>query len=127
MLIMWETRKVDELLSLQKVLMEKVPHSLSPKVVRQITAGLGIIEETLEYLNAIGRKPWRPEPLASPFQLEEITDILFYYLELILQSGFTWEQIVEEYRRKHKINLERYERGAKGDYSWDTRATKGEL
>ena len=118
---------VDELLSMQKQLMDKVPHELPSTVIHQMATGLGIIEETLEYLNAIGRKPWRPDPLPREAQLEEITDILFFYLELIIQSGFFWDEIVAEYKRKHAINLKRYEDGAKGDYSWDDRAMKGEL
>jgi len=118
---------MDKLLEMQKVLMKHVPYRISDKTVTQMTTGLGIIEETLEYLNAIGRKPWRPRPLHRGHQLEEVTDILFYYLELILLSGFTWDDIVIEYNRKHAINLKRYEDGAKGDFSWDDRATKKEL
>jgi len=115
------------LLNLQLQLMDKVPHKVDPKTVYQITAGLGIIEETLEYLNSIGRKPWRAIPQPREEQLEEITDILFYYLELILLSGFSWEEITQEYLRKHAINLKRYEDGAKGDFSWDKRSEKREL
>jgi len=115
------------LLEMQKDLMDKVPHDLSPQVVSQITAGLGVMEEVHEYLNSIGRKPWRPNPLPRENQLEELVDILFYYLELILLSGFSWEEITTEYKRKHAENLERYRKGAGGDYSWDHRATKGEL
>ena len=122
-----EVDDIDKLLEMQKDLMKHVPYRISDKIVFQMTAGLGIIEETLEYLNAIGRKPWRPHPQTQEQQLEEITDILFYYLELILLSGFTWEDIVIEYKRKHKINLKRYEDGAKGDFSWDDKGTKGEL
>ena len=118
---------MEELLEMQRVLLKKVPYRISDKVVAQITAGLGVMEETHEYLNAVGRKPWRPHSLPKEQCLEEIVDILFYYLELVLLSGFTWSEIVEEYKRKHAENLERYERGFKGDYSWDKRGKKGEL
>jgi len=119
--------RMEELIYLQKIIVEKAPHDIPPEIVAQITAGVGVIEETLEYLNSIGRKPWRPQPLTRNFQLEELVDILFYYLELIILSGFSWSEIVNEYRRKHEVNLKRYEDGAKGDFSWDDRATKEEL
>ena len=120
--------EMDKLLEMQKVIMEAVPGGDTPEpMAHQITCGLGIIEETLEYLNSIGRKPWRPTPLPPDKQLEELADILHFYLELILRSPFDWNDIVIEYARKHAINLKRYEDGVKGDYSWDDKGTKGEL
>ena len=121
------TDSMDRLLEMQKIIMEKVPHDLSPEKTRLITAGMGVIEETLEFLNSVGRKPWRPDPLPQEKQIEELADILHFYLELILLSGFSWERIVEEYPRKHAINLKRYLDGDKGDFSWDDRAEKREL
>lgn len=112
---------VENLMVMQNQLMKQVPHDLPKGMDVQLTAGLGIIEETMEYLSAVGRKPWRPIPKSREEQLEEITDILFYYLELVILSGFTWEQICKEYKRKWKVNMERYEKGSKGDYSWDER------
>ena len=119
--------EMDKMLEMQFELMTKVPHNLPPEKVVQLVTGKGIIEETLEYLNSIGSKPWRPNPLSREAQLEEITDILFFYLELIHQSGFSWDDIVIEYARKHAINLKRYSDGAKGDYSWDDKGEKEEL
>ena len=120
--------EMDKLLEMQKVIMEVVPGGDIPEAMaHQITCGLGLIEETMEYLNSIGRKPWRPIPLTLEKQLEELVDILHFYLELILRSPFDWGDIVIEYKRKHAINLKRYTDGAKGDYSWDDKGTKGEL
>ena len=116
-----------KLLEMQKELMGKVPHDVNPLVARRMVSGLGVIEETLEYLNSTGHKPWRPNPLSEKAQLEEITDILFFYLELVALSGLTLDQIEEEYIRKHAVNLKRYEDGKKGDYAWDDRETKQEL
>ncbi len=81
---------------------------------RRLISGFGIIEETLEYLDAVKKGD-------EPNQLEEITDILFFYLEQVILSGFTWQQIVSQYVRKHAINLKRYEDAKQGDYSWDRR------
>jgi len=85
---------------------------------RRLIASFGVIEETLEYLDSYGKK--------EANSLEEITDILFFYLELIILGGFTWQEIEEEYVRKHAENLERYRRAKEGDYGWNQRE-KGEL
>ena len=120
--------EMDELFEMQKLIMEVVPGGDIPEAMaHQVTCGLGVIEETLEYLNSIGRKPWRPNPLPPEKQLEELTDILHFYLELIIRSPFDWEQVVEAYPKKHEENLERYRRGKEGDYSWDDKGEKGEL
>jgi len=116
---------VEELLRKQKQLMEQVPHGVSELTARRMVAGLGAIEEILEYLNSTGHKPWRPTPLSEGDQLEEITDVLFFYLELVILSGFPWSQIEAEYHIKHATNLERYERAKKGDYEWDKRGEGG--
>ena len=112
---------MNKLQDMQKELMEKVPHDITPLTARRMVAGLGIIEETLEYLGSTGHKPWRPDPQSEDDQLVEITDMLFFYLELIIMSGFTWEQIQARYVTKHAENLERYRRAKEGDYRWDRR------
>lgn len=112
---------MNKLLDMQRELMEKVPHGINELTARRMVAGLGIIEETLEYLNSTGHKPWRPNPLSEDEQLVELTDILFFYLEEIIMSGFAWEQIQARYVLKHAENLERYRRAKEGDYGWDHR------
>ena len=119
--------KLRLLLAKQQELMDKIPHGVSKENARRMISVLGIIEEALEYSNSMGHKPWRPNPLPEADQLEELTDMLFFWLELVLQSGFTIDQVVEEYNRKHAVNLERYRRGQQGDYTWDTRSTDKEL
>ena len=118
---------LEKLMELQRDLMEKVPHIVSDLTARRMVSGLGIIEETLEYLNSTGHKPWRPNPLPREAQLEEITDILFFYLELVQLGEFSWQEIEEQYVRKHAVNLERYRRAKEGDYGWDKRSEKKEL
>ena len=86
---------------------------------RQLISALGVIEETLEYLNSTFAG-------TREHQLEEITDILFFYLELLILGGFSAAEIEEEYVRKHAVNMKRYEDAKKGDYGWDKRK-EGEL
>lgn len=120
--------EMDELFHMQGEIMEKVP---DPKwdleMMHKITCALGTMEEALEYINSIGRKPWRPEPLPPDRQLEELCDILHFFIEQIIRSGFTWGQVVGRYKLKHVENLQRYEKGKAGDYSWDRRGEKREL
>ena len=117
------------LLKKQETLMAHIPHGHVIKQNHQsrVIAGMGLIEETLEYLNSVGVKSWRPIPLPLDDQLEELTDVFFFYLEMILLSGFSWAQVVEQYNRKWKVNMERYRRAEKDDYGWDKRSEKDGL
>jgi len=116
-----------ELLDKQKELMSHIPHGHIIKDGHQATvvAACGLIEEVMEYLNAIGFKSWRPNPLSREAQLEELTDIHFFLAELDILSGFTWEQITQEYDRKWEVNMERYRKAKEDDYSWDKRDKGG--
>lgn len=115
------------LLEKQKELMELVPHEISELNIRRLIAGKGLIEEVLEYLNSVGTKPWRPEPMPYGMQLEELADQLFFWLELVAMSTFHLNDIEEKYLAKHEENLHRYEMLARGDTSWDKRLEKREL
>ena len=84
---------------------------------RKLISGFGVIEETLEYLDAVQSND-------EPHKLEELTDSLFFFLEEVILSGFTSEQVEAEYHRKHAVNLERYRRAKEDDYGWDDRAEK---
>ena len=98
---------------------EKITEYLAEKGImltdsRKFISALGITEEAMEYLDSLRSGD-------VDLQLEEITDPLFFYLEMVIQSGFTWKQIEAQYVKKHAINLKRYEDAEKGDYSWDKR------
>ena len=119
---------IQELFALQREIMKNVPGGDTPELMaHQITCGLGLIEETLEYLNSIGRKPWRPIPLPPEQQVEELAAVLHFYLELIIRSSFSWYDVVRAYKEKHQENLQRYEKAKRGDFSWDKKGEKEEL
>lgn len=82
---------------------------------RQLISTFGVIEESIEYANSLRDGSGRPH------RLEEIVDILFFYMEQTLLGEFTWEEIEQEYHRKHAVNIKRYEDAEKGDFSWDKR------
>lgn len=88
----------------------------SREYIRQVVSGLGIIEESVEYLTAVF------ENHHEEHRLEELVDIYFFLLEQTAMSGFTLEQVKNEYYRKWNVNIKRYEDGSKGDYSWDKRS-----
>lgn len=185
-----EEAKLD-LLSKQRELMEKVPHTVRPDALMKMCVGAKVIDALLRFLNSTGHKPWRPVPLPPMVQqgllkelkdkvnllayvhrttmgadkdfggselysrqivsvfgvieeaieylnsltdgsdrahrLEECTDVQFFFMELMLLDGFTWDDVESEYQRKWKVNMKRYEDGAKGDYSWDDRGKKESL
>jgi len=81
---------------------------------RQIVSTYGIIEEAIEHFNSLGIGT-RDE------QLEELTDVLFFFLEQMILGGFTWADVEQQYYRKWGVNMERYTKAKKGDYGWDKR------
>lgn len=85
-------------------------------ISRRLVSVYGIIEEAAEYKDSLAN--------SAEDQLEELTDILFFYLELVAMSGFTLEQIGQEYERKWHVNIDRYKKGKAGDWGWDKRAEK---
>jgi len=107
--------QISRLESYHKGLLEAGP-LINTKGSRNLVSALGVIEEAVEYLDAVDKTPSDRQS-----QLEEITDILFFYLELLVLGGFTWAEIEEEYMRKHAVNLERYRRAKEGDYGWNHR------
>ena len=94
--------------------------SASEYDLRKLISALGIVEESIEYINSVFKAD------TEDHKLEELVDIYFFLLEQTAMSGFSLEQIEAEYHRKWDVNIKRYEDGAKGDYSWDKR-DKGEL
>lgn len=180
-----EPTGVNKLREMQRQLMDQVPHEMRPEVYSRAVVAKVVIERLLLYLNSLGHKPWRPNPLSEEAQaqalarfteaaivlgtddgtvvmwlseqniegpiprdlisglgvieetieyfnsqiepspraeqLEEYTDILFFFLELGILGGFPWEEVAKEYVRKWHVNIERYERGKRGDYSWDNK------
>lgn len=99
--------------------MNKPSTVVDKELSRKVISAFGIIEESLEYINAVVQND-------EPNKLEELTDILFFYLEQIAMSGFTLADIGAEYERKWHVNMKRYEDGKAGEYGWDQR-DKGEL
>jgi len=87
---------------------------------RQVVSTFGVVEEAIEHVNSL-TKGTRAD------LLEEVTDILFFWLEQLILRGFTWDDVVAEYYRKWDKNMERYRRAKEGDYKWDDRGTKKEL
>ncbi len=86
---------------------------------RLLVSTFGTLEESLEF--------YRASVNGDSNTLEEITDELFFFMEKMILSGFTWEQIIQEYHRKWAVNIKRYEDAEKNDFSWDDRSRKSEL
>lgn len=85
---------------------------------RQMISVYGAIEESVEYLETLSLGKSRSE------KLEELTDILFFYLESMVLEDISWPEIEEEYERKWKVNMSRYEKAKQGIYDWDLRGRK---
>jgi hypothetical protein len=105
------------------------------KTSRILVSTFGGMEELIEFFNSWG---WRStvtgwsggasnEDLNKKWyadMLEELVDELFFFLERMVLVGFSWSEVVTEYHRKWRENMERYKKAKEGDYSWDKRSEK---
>lgn len=127
--------KVDKLGKLHMRHKEPSPDSSDAIGRRLLVSTFGAIEEAVEFYDswfesvldeAAVDGPGKDQALKDDRHnmLEELTDELFFFLERMILVGFTWDEIIKEYHRKWKVNIERYDRGKKGDYGWDNRGKK---
>jgi hypothetical protein len=108
------TSSVSDLVTANNYSLDPI-NDIDTPTVRKLTAAFGIIEETIEFLNAKSNG------------LEEFTDIFFFYMEEMIMANFTAKQLETMYNKKLVINLKRYEDLKAGDTAWDDRASKKEL
>lgn len=110
-----------QLFQMQKVIIEKVPHGLREESIPFLEAILGLQQELVEFTDLVSWKKWRrnkwDEDKAKA--KDEIVDLWHYLLELTILCGFSPEEMVERFKSKHEVNLQRYEAVSKGDFSWD--------
>lgn len=106
------TESLQMLMSDQNTPRAELPFSDKPQ--RIMTSVLGVIEEALEFYHSYKNNE-------EDNQLIELTDIIFFYAELMLNKGYTWDQIKSTYDKKWAENMSRYEKAEHGDYSWDKR------
>jgi phosphoribosyl-ATP pyrophosphohydrolase len=78
---------IDELLLKQQQLMEAVPHPIRKDAETLMLISKNIIDRLLAYLNSIGHKPWRPNPLSSSIQNDRLHEFKCYYNNLSVILG----------------------------------------
>jgi len=105
---------------------------ISPKTREESVARMSLIINALTnrimvYMNSIGFKSWRPEPLPREVQLKHFAIVFILYAEFIAASGIDIETLRTHYIKKWAINKQRWQKAKKGDYSWDDRSSKSSL
>lgn len=79
-----------------------------------------IIAESAEVLDAIQYKHWKnySEPVVEEDLKEEVLDIFFFSLSLLIKVGYTPDEIHAAYMKKHEENIKRQNGESKQkDYS----------
>lgn len=71
-----------------------------------------IIHESVELQNLTNWKWWKkPVPFDQDLAVEETIDLLHFVLQLFIILNIKTDQIVREFEKKHKINMERQRSG----------------
>jgi len=71
------------------------------------------VEEMFEMTNTLKNRPWTKTevPVDRQHFLDELADMLAFFMELLVMTGLTVDEIFEIYLRKLKINRFRRESG----------------
>ena len=106
--------KLDTIFSIQKELtsmmdLSRYPSSMDGKVSALSTA---IIHEAIELQRLTNWKWWkRPTPFDSEAAKEELIDIWHFVIQASIELGMTPSDVVNEYRKKNKLNRNRQASG----------------
>jgi len=77
---------MEDIIKKQKLLMDSVPHPLTPENASISYNMVDVIEKLILYANSLGRKPWRPEPLSEEKQKEYKDEVKFSFFNMLVQA-----------------------------------------
>lgn len=76
---------------------------------------LAATAELHEALDETGWKPWATSRHINRDAFKsELVDVLKFYMNLMIVTEITWEEIIEGFHKKHKVNFERLVNGYDG-------------
>lgn len=106
--------RLESIFSLQKGLSEMMNLDRYPKDVEGRISALctAIIHEAVELQMTTNWKWWKkPTPFKIEEAREELIDIWHFVVQASIELNLTPDNILEEYKRKNKINRERQRNG----------------
>jgi len=109
-----EKDRLESIFALQKGLAEMMDLSRYPddKEGRISALCTAIIHEAVELQRTTSWKWWKkPTKFNEDHAREELIDVWHFVVQASLELGLTPDDILEEYKRKNKINRERQENG----------------
>ena len=105
---------LEELFELQRALQKKIDFSNMPLIQYIRLMFIGIVTEACEAIEQTDWKPWKQSTGVNPGQSKnfkkEIIDIWHFLINLTIASGMDADNVLEMFRAKNKINIERQER-----------------
>jgi phosphoribosyl-ATP pyrophosphohydrolase len=69
---------IEMMMTMQQKLMDTVPHKVRLDAYSRELIAISVINELIRFINASGRKPWRPAPLDNQKQNEILLRAQFY-------------------------------------------------
>lgn len=96
----------------QFIIESKSLQTLDQKV-RLTNTILALMVEVGELANEVRSfKAWSNKPMSpKEIVLDEMVDVLHFYLSLANQLGFTEEDLLMQYKKKNQVNVERQTNG----------------
>ena len=105
---------LETIFQLQKDLARVTSSSRYPqrKEARVSSLATAIVHEAIELQNLTNWKWWKKsKEFDKALAKEEIVDILHFVVQASIELGMTPTEILDEYRKKNRINIERQEKG----------------
>lgn len=116
-----EEDTLTEIFHLQKIYDERVQDPKIPRVAeilgtttekRLFNKLTWLMHEAMELQRECQMKWWKqPKPFDKDHAKEELIDILHFWVSAALELGMTSREVVEEYRKKNKVNHDRQDQG----------------
>jgi dimeric dUTPase (all-alpha-NTP-PPase superfamily) len=105
---------LETIFQLQKELARVTSSSRYPqrKEARISSLAMAIVHEAIELQNLTDWKWWKKsKEFNEALAKEEIIDILHFVIQASIEVGMMPTEILNEYRKKNQINIERQEKG----------------
>jgi dimeric dUTPase (all-alpha-NTP-PPase superfamily) len=106
--------KLDTIFAIQKELASMMDLSRYPTTMdgRVSALSTAIIHEAIELQRLTSWKWWKkPTPFDSEAAKEELIDIWHFVIQTSIELGMTPSDVVNEYRKKNKLNRDRQASG----------------
>lgn len=106
--------KLEEIFRMQRELADIIDSNRYPRGIEYRISVLmtALTHEAVELQRLTPWKWWQiPKPMNEGHAREEAIDILHFLIQTLIELGMTPDDVLKEYKKKHKVNVDRQNNG----------------